>query len=305
VTYSTPTVLPRWKIVKRCFFLLPFVLLLTGCDPKFWKMQMWMWSENHKSLDFYGKIVDQDGRPVEGVKVIAAVGTIVSFTKSGETKYVTASDAEGRFSFIGIRGSGCGYLLEKSGYEFSQRQTFASRPKDYIPDPNKPALFSIWKLHGANPMVHTAFDSRVPYDGQATTFDIFTGRKSESGDLRITLMRNPLKIQRGRESFDWSVKIQVAGGSLVETSNLYPYEAPESGYVPSFDFGVAKDTPKWTQRLTKDFYIHTAKGNYGRITVDLTTDSERPQGTGVTITTWVNPSGSRNLEWEPTMQVNR
>ena len=28
-------------------------LLSTGCDPKFWKMEMWMWAENHKSMDFY------------------------------------------------------------------------------------------------------------------------------------------------------------------------------------------------------------------------------------------------------------
>jgi hypothetical protein len=84
-------------------------------------------------------------------------------------------------------------------------------------------------------------------------------------------VRNPLNIHRGRESFDWSVKIQVAGGSLAETSDLYPYEAPETGYVSSFVFEVKKDTPKWTQRLTREFYIHTAKGDYGRITVDLTT----------------------------------
>ena len=123
--------------------------------------------------------------------------------------------------------------------------------------------------------------------------------------MKITLVRNPLNIHRGRESFDWSVKIQVAGGSLAETSDLYPYEAPETGYVSSFVFEVKKDTPKWTQRLTREFYIHTAKGDYGRITVDLTTDSERPQGTGITIAMWVNPFGSRNLELDPSVQVNR
>jgi len=158
-------------------------------------MQMWMWSENHKSLDFYGRIIDQDGRPVEGAKVIAAVGTIVSFTESGGTKYVTVSDAEGRFSFIGIRGSGCGYLLEHPGYVFSQRQPFASRPKDYVPDPNKPSVLSMWKLQGAEPMVKARIHGYIPCDGTPTVFDLITGKRVASGgNLTVRLSRNPVDI---------------------------------------------------------------------------------------------------------------
>jgi len=50
-------------------------------------------------------------------------------------------------------------------------------------------------------MVHTAFDSRVPYNGQTTVFDIFTGRKSNDGDLKITLTRHPLQVRRGKDRF--------------------------------------------------------------------------------------------------------
>jgi hypothetical protein len=285
--------------------LFAVAFLSAGCDPKTVAIEVLMSSENHKSMDFYGKIVDQDNHPVEGVRVTAGVGTYEGPTRSGGQKYYTVSDAEGLFSFTGIHGAGCGYILEKDGYAFDQRQPFASRPKDYVPDQNKPALFAMWRLQGANPMAHTAFDSRVAYDGQTTAFDLISGRKAEGGDLRITLARNPLRVRRGREFFDWSVKIQVAGGALVANSDLYPYEAPETGYASTFDISVSKDAPNWTQRLTKAYYFRTARGEYGRMNIDLTTDSERPEGTGISIAAWINPSGSRNLEWDPAKQVNR
>ena len=283
-------------MIKRCLLILSLALLCAGCDPKFWKMQMWMWSENHKSLDFYGKIVDQNNRPVEGVKVRAGVGTIESVTKSGGKDYYTVSDADGRFSFTGIKGAGCGYWLTKDGYEFNRRLPCSSRPKEYVPDPDRPVVFPIWKLYGRIPLVHRSFDSRVPYDGRSAIFDIYAGRKASDGDLQITLTRNPVQITRGREHFDWSVQIKVIGGGLIECSDVYPYEAPVSGYLPEFTFGVLKDSEKWTQRLERTFYVRTRGGNFGRIYIDLTTDSEKPEGTGIGVETFMSPSGSRNLE---------
>jgi hypothetical protein len=272
-------------------------------DSKLAKMEAFMSAQNARSLDFYGKVIDQHGDPVAGVKITAAVGRIVSLTESGGEKFYAETDSAGKFSFVGIHGSGVGYLLSKDGYTFSQRQPASSRPKDYVPDLDNPMVFHMWKLQGAEPMVHTAFDSRVSYDGQTTAFDLIAGRKANGGDLRITLTRNPLQVRRGVDRFDWTVQIQMAGGGLVETSDLYPYEAPESGYQPTFDLSVAKDAPSWTQRLTKTFYVQNAKGNYGRVTIDLTTDSERPQGTGIAIETWLNPSGSRDLEFDPAQVI--
>ena len=286
--------------MKRRLLSFVVALLCTGCDPKFWKMQMWMWAENHKSMDFYGSICDQYNRPVEGVRITAGVGTYEGPTRSGGKKYYTVSDANGRFSFTGIHGAGCGYQLLKDGYEFNQRLPCSSRPEDYVPDPNKPVVFPVWKWQGPMPMSHVAFDSRVPYDGQPAVFDIFAGRKANGGDLRVSLRRNPLQVLRGMDRFDWSVEIQVVDGGLTETSDIYPYEAPVNGYQGAFNLHVTKDTNAWTQRLTKMFYVRTSRGEYGRVYIDLTTDSERPQGTGITIECWLNSSGSRNLEFDNT-----
>jgi hypothetical protein len=297
-------VLHRWTMLKRCFLLLPFVLLLTGCDPKFWKIQMWMWSENHKSLDFYGKIVDQDGLPVDGVRVTAGVGTYVSFTESGGTKYFTVSDAEGRFSFIGIHGSGCGYLPEKPGYEFSQRQAFASRPEDYVPDPNNPAVLKMWKLHGAERMIKARIHGYIPCDGTPTVFNLTTGKGvSIGGNFTVRLVRNPVNIVRGKP-FDWQLTLEVSGGGMKENTDLYPYEAPAAGYQHGITVNMPAGTRAWSPDYQKAFYFTAGNGqDYGRINIDLTGDFQPPP-TSFDADIYVNTAGSRNLEFDPFKQIH-
>lgn len=259
-----------------------------------------MWSENHKPLDFYGKIVDQDGRPVEGVKVIAGVGTYVSFTESGGTKYFTVSDAEGRFSFTGIHGAGSGYLLEKDGYEFNQRQPFASRPKDYVPEPDKPAILTLWRLQGAEPMLRTQIQAGLACDGTPRRLDPLTGRR-DTGDLVVSLTRNPVNIDRGY-SFDWTLTLEIAGGGLIETSDIYPYEAPANGYRSSISIKMPANTKQWTPQINRTYYIFDGK-NYGRITIDLMANYQPPP-THFEVASYMNPSGSRNLEFEQAKQVH-
>jgi hypothetical protein len=62
-------------------------------DTKLAKMEAFMSAQNAKSLDFYGKVIDQHSDPVAGVKITAAVGRIVSLTESGGEKYYTETDS--------------------------------------------------------------------------------------------------------------------------------------------------------------------------------------------------------------------
>ena len=280
--------------------LFVMALLSTGCDPKIVRMKAWMWSENHKSMDFHGKIVDQDNHPVEGVSVTAGVGTYEGPTHSGGQKYSTVSDAEGRFSFTGIHGAGCGYLLEKNRYEFNQRQSFASRPKDYVPDPNKPAILSIWKLHGAEPMLRTQIEAGLACDGTPRRFDPLTGHR-DAGNLVVVLTRNPINIDRGKP-FDWTLTLGISGGGLIETSDIYPYEAPAGGYQSSIVISMPANTKRWTPQINRSYYIFDGK-NYGRITIDIMADYQPPP-THFEVASYMNPSGSRNLEFDQAKQIH-
>ena len=241
---------------------------------------------NSKRIDFYGKVVDQHGQPIAGVHVKGSILLVVSPISSANKEVVTETDSEGKFQFVGLHGADFGLILQKAGYESNGRSKWSAA---YKPDPNNPVVYTLWKLKGAEPIVHTQLDSRIPYDGVTAAFDLLSGKKTAAGDLRVTLERSPLRVKRGVDHFDWNVRIEMAGGGFVETTEAYQYLAPDAGYQPALVFAQAKNDPEWTQRLTKTFYLRTAEGQYGRVVVDLTMDSARAD-TGISIETWINAS---------------
>lgn len=268
------------------------------------RMEAFIAAQNGKPLDFYGKVIDQHSDPVAGVKITAAVGRIVSLTESGGEKLYTETDFNGKFSFLGIRGSGVGYLLSKDGYSFSQRQPASSRPKDYIPDPDNPTIFHMWKLQGAEPMAKARIHAYIPCDGTPTMFDLTTGRRVASGgNLTVRLRRNPVDIVRGKP-FDWQLTLEVSGGGLQEIADLYPYEAPAHGYQQSITVSMPVGTKIWSSDLQKGYYFTTGNGqDYGRINIDLTGDFQPPP-TSFDADIYVNTAASRNLEFDPFKQVS-
>jgi hypothetical protein len=129
-------------------------------------------------------------------------------------------------------------------------------------------------------------------------FNLTTGKKTTDGDLRIVLSRSPLKIHRGRDKYDWLVKIEMSNGGLLVESDPYPNWAPQTGYQSFFETGMSSNNVPWSGEFRQNFYIKNAQEQYGRLFIDLSSDSTRPD-TGITVQTWVNPSGSQNLEFDP------
>jgi hypothetical protein len=268
-------------------------------NPKAARIEAVIAIENAKSLDFYGKVIDQFGNPVVGVNVDAGVGLYVSFTRSGGKNYITETDTTGRFSFVGIHGAGVGFTLKKEGYSYNQRLSSSSRPKDYVPDSSRPVIFTMWKLKGAEPMVHTSIQAGLACDGTPRSFDVLTGRR-DTGDLIATLTRTPVNIDRGKP-FDWTLTLGIAGGGLIEIADPYPYKAPAGGYQSSIAINMPADAKDWNSSVVRSYYIYDGR-NYGRVTIDIMADYQPPP-THFEIDSYVNPSGSRNLEFDPAKQV--
>jgi len=259
-------------------------------------------AQNATPLALYGKVIDQYGAPVVGAKMRGNVLLNVDVEHSGSKNYYTETDSNGLFNFTDLHGVSFGVEPQKEGYEYTEKGS-VNWTKNYKPDPANAVIFNMWKLKGAEPMIHSKFASWIPYNGTPITFNISTGKQSETGDLQVTLIRDPLQIKRGKEHFAWHVQIMVPGGGIIKTTDIYPYLAPENGFSQTFEFGVAQNDPNWVRDLTGTFYFHAKNGNYGRIIIDLAADSDRPQGTGFEAEVWLNPSGSRNLEFDGTKEI--
>ena len=268
------------------------------------EMMVAIWkAENVKPQDFYGKVVDQYGQPIAGASVNGDL-MLIQGADVGERKdvYKTQTDANGEFEFSGLHGWELAIAPSKSGYELAPNTAAMQLPAGEKTSPSVRAIFTMWKLKGPEPMIHTEFDSRVPYDGTSAIFNLETGKKAADGNLRITLLRKPLQIQRGRDKYDWMVKIEIVGGGIFEENDLYPNWAPDNGYQLFFEAGMNATDVLWSRELVKNFYIKDNQGRYGRLFVDLFTDSMRSD-TGINIRAWINPSGSQNLEFDPTKQI--
>jgi hypothetical protein len=96
--------------------------------------------------------------------------------------------------------------------------------------------------------------------------------------------------------------LEIADGGLTEIQDTYPYEAPLSGYH-TITFVVSAGAKQWTPDLQRWYYFKHGQ-NYGRIYVDLTSDFQPPP-TFFDADVFINPSGSRDLEYDRSKQITR
>jgi hypothetical protein len=158
----------------------------------------------------------------------------------------------------------------------------------------------MWKLKGAEPMVHSQIEVGIPCDGTQQQFDLLTGRRVASGgDLTVSFERNPVDIIRGKH-FGWKLVLNMSQGGLIQATDKYQNAAPENGYKPDNTIDMPADINGWTASFRDTYYFEGRGGNvFGRVTVHLTGDYEPPP-THFEIDAYINPAGSRNLEIDPT-----
>ncbi len=256
---------------------------------------------NAQPISAYGKVVDQNGNPVSGVRVEGNTLLSAGGDRSRNEIYETTTDGQGLFKFENLHGLSFGFGLEKAGYEFNPK-LYLDWWGNYKADPAHPAVFVMYKLQGAEPMVHTPFGRTIPCDGTAVRYNLLTGKEVASGgDLNVQFIRNPVQIQRGKP-FEWTLTLTVPGGGLLEIHDPYPYEAPADGYQETVTIGTGLDLKNYVDSVTKNYYYKSADGKFGRLFVRLQADFQPPP-TSFGGSIYLNPSGSRNLEFDSTKQV--
>jgi len=275
---------------------------------------------NHNPIEFYGRALDQSGAPVAGAEVTGSV-LYNTGTASGRKVASTTTDANGYFQFARMEGQSLGIDLKKSGYEFNPRNTlfwysyFEADHKRHQPDSRNPVIFTLWKKQAAEPLVHYDTDHDIPADGTPIRVNLATGQiGGQDADLIVTVSRTPLRMRYGEQGFAWTAAVEVVDGGLIRAGQRDYYNlAPESGYVPRFEFTqeaqnvrAAQDEKiKWTwaRAVSDEFFISSHSGkNFARVSLRIMANADRKEGdniAAVRTTVWLNPNGSRNLEFDP------
>ncbi len=260
--------------------------------------------ERNVAINFWGKVVDQDGKPLFGVVITAQVreSHLLPPSRIYTThKPLTATTGtDGVFSITQARGDVLSISgLVKDGYVLSPRAITAfDYTRGATANSGSPVIYRMWKSGVPQALVRHRFSrTGIPCDGTPVFFDLITGEKSrEVGDLKVRLVRDPVELPARNVRYAWRAELEIVRGGLLDTSDEFMHLAPEGGYVEKWHCEMSKDALDWTPILANDFFVKLRNGTvFGRIQVRLTTDYQPPP-TGLTMESIVNPSGSRSLE---------
>jgi hypothetical protein len=250
---------------------------------------------------FYGKVVDQDGKPLSEVQVSGKTGSKVAFYTEEHREYQTTTDVNGLFVFDNFKGDGLVIDLKKAGYKFgSDNRNFlysaiTGDQKRHHPNPEKPVMFTMFKSMGTEPLIFyygEFFYGKT--DGTPLRIDLANIKSvNQGGDLEIKIVKN-------QNTKEWLTTLTVLEGGLVEEGKDYQFLAPLTGY----ENPVLLDIPLTQRNFENPYYIKSQNGrHFSRVVLSINLDSE--DKFGVALRVWLNPSGSRNLEYDPKKRINK
>lgn len=103
------------------------------------------------------------------------------------------------------------------------------------------------------------------------------------------------EFKEWKQATEWSFRMEIPDGGFVEQNDESPLEAPEDGYQSAIDFKFQKNDPNWAKDLDKNYYIKFGNpARYGRLRLKTSISMG-----GAILTHAINPTGSRNLEYDP------
>jgi len=277
-------------------------LKLAGLDVQF-----------HMPIDFYGRAVDQEGKPLPGVQIKYTPTNAEPST--GEDR-VVVSGADGNFHIGNLHGINLGVMAFKAGYiPFSNSPAMSmynyvdyTRPDFYVADPDNPVIFQFKKLAPAEPMYSWMGYLPLMGSGAVSYLDPQTGQAStiaSDGTMAISmkLVDTPAQPSDSTHSrFTPMVQLtfwfQNGGGFMNPTDS---YAAPETGYQGTY---TAPLEPP--QRVETWVVFKTPTGRYGSLRVSgsvKTPDRDFPEQPLLFIIDY-NPSGSRVLIQNASLRIN-
>jgi hypothetical protein len=277
---------------------------------------LWDWWDTHiKSepdfrwkmpIEFYGKVVDQFGEPVANAEVVLNWTTVIG--PIPDPKITIHSSADGRFEIKDIQGKGITVFVYRKGYNLTDEWTKNFEYADFfhedfhVPDPNNPAVFRLHKIVDAEPFYAYPLHAKMTSGGPPLVINMETGKIESQGDLSFSLA---IGTKTNRYGPEFSVTLQGhKGAGIVFSDEEFLNKAPESGYQSLVTVTKRADNPNYERLMVLHFYAKTGSGKYAAIgaTVNLWNDPTKADfEAGIRL----NPSGSRNLEYDQDKQINR
>jgi hypothetical protein len=253
-------------------------------------------------IEFYGKVIDENTNPVAGADIHFEW---TDLSPKGNSEKAATSDANGLFSLQNEAGKHLIVQVSKPGYYAYQPVgaafSYAGENQNFVPDAANPVVFRLKKKGVAEPLVVLDKTLPISISGKPLELDLKTGKVASPGQETVIMEF----VKRAPENpddrlYDWSFRITVPNGGLVLSTNEFAFSAPEQGYEPS-DLVEMKSSlgDDWQSRMRREYFLKLPDGNFARVVLDLMSHNG-----SLKVQAFVNPSGSRNLEFDPQQTAN-
>ncbi len=287
----------------------------------------------NRQIDFYGKVVDQHGEPVEGVKleikILSYQSSFVDYLRTGreqlENKFTMVTDADGSFVVEGRKGTSFaiermtkeGYVRPGRGvkynFVYSNLSSGEKSSMYHTADRSRPVIYKMWKKGKTEPLISTFAKLTIdPKKGINEVYYTF-GLKGKSSpqpipgwDLKVT-GKNERSHDRSRPQDDyWEVTLTAGDGcGIVLTDSPHANLAPESGYLKSLTIKSTDQENPRVKRVRRAYFICDRGQKYAACRLDLSFGSIK---TGERIYVRladlrISPNGSRNLEYDKSKRI--
>lgn len=256
------------------------------------------------AVNFYGKVVDENGTPIQGARVRYAVPSNLLQIGKG-TSEGPLTDGNGLFSITGKTGAGITVIVAHPDFyntDQSSRQFSYFRETDRNPNASNPAVFVLRKKGTSEPLLKLKQVVRtVPKDGRAVRIGL-SGEKA--GDMTVRAWTSPRAQGAANNApFAWKVRVEVPGGGLMANEDQFQFQAPESGYAPAIEYDMPASgiDGKWRDRLEQTYFVKLGNGNYARMRFQMIAGGNH----FAVVESYYNPSGSRNLEYDPNITAQK
>ncbi len=255
-------------------------------------------------IEFYGKVVDQNGVPIEGANIEISVSHFLSMGRKRDVIRRT-SDASGLFSIKGLRGLSIYVKASKLGcyrvYNGVAKPADPASERSYgghNPDRKNPELLVLYKPAHLEPLVHSSKEAwRISNDGTPRLIPLDPKQPNGPHHIRIECWIDMTKKNlQGQHS--WKMRMSVPDGGLALRSGRYDFQAPDDGYTSfvEYDSPPASVSQIWRRGVVASYFLCFSDGVFGRINFDFDGDEEP----FCSIESHLNPQiGSRNLTADP------
>ncbi len=247
-------------------------------------------------IQFYGKVVDDAGKSIEGAHVKIMVADVPF---SAGKRFDLTTDAMGLFSLSDVHGASVAVNVSKNGYAsldksrgLFQVEELRSANDPKMPAAGRPAIFVLQSMGKVEPLVKISTFIPVPRTGQPVEINLSDGKVAVAGQgsFRVQTWTND-QSQNAQGRYSWRCKVSVPGGGLIERNSAV-FEAPAEGYRDTDEINVPETAERWSSQAQRQYFVKLGNGQYARVQFEMTAQGDH----FFSIKSYLNPTtGARNL----------